>query len=681
MIKTQDYIRDAVTIFFSQRKIILWTTALIAFSSILIAFFWPPIYAASGSILVKGKKVEKSLEALEKEEIRSFPVSREDLSSEVEILTSHDVIERTVNYLKERSLHPEKKGDITFLNKTVYKIKSNIKTKIVPASNVIEITFYDNDPKDAAIILEALMNQYILYWTQVYYPSQTESFFARQANKFKKSLEKREDELMDLVKKTKMSDPQKEIENNIQIKKDLEHQLNLLKNEAIGKKIYIEHVEKALSDGNMQFFTSLGDVPINNPDGLSIKLQELFVERGNILRVYHPLSEKVKSIDKQINDIHTALKAEIRAYKDNQASQLMAINKKISLIESKLAKLNDRNVELQRQLIESERIARETALLKYSYETFYKRREESKIYSTADGSNLSPYISILSKAFPSDGPVFPKKNVFIPMGILVGFITGCSFGFLRNYFDHTFKIPSDVHNYAGLPLIFSVPDWNKEGPKKVSIKPILGALFGLILLLGALSRWGLQSDTSPLFSEDKEAIEETSDQPSLAGKTLQEVRVEQPHSLGHKNEEMVKEANSPKSFNQRKSERKPLAQVSKELPQKDSNEIISKGKETEPFSKNHPKEMSPKPALPQIQKSIVIYDKQQRRYYLQVHSCKDKEIAMKEAEKLRNAGYPSSVKSVKINQYGLTHRVLLGPFNQKKEAYEVQAKPFATGNR
>ena len=52
---------------------------------------------------------------------------------------------------------------------------------------------------------------------------------------------------------------------------------------------------------------------------------------------------------------------------------------------------------------------------------------------------------------------FPGMEVIIPLGILIGFITGLSLGFLREFFDHTFKKPSDVENFIGLPVIFSIP--------------------------------------------------------------------------------------------------------------------------------------------------------------------------------------------------------------------------------
>ena len=85
---------------------------------------------------------------------------------------------------------------------------------------------------------------------------------------------------------------------------------------------------------------------------------------------------------------------------------------------------------------------------------FRKEREES-VAVTA--KNIPSNVSILSEAFPSDGPVFPKKQIVIPLGLLIGFITGLSFAFIREYFDHTFKKPSDVQTYVDLPVIFSIP--------------------------------------------------------------------------------------------------------------------------------------------------------------------------------------------------------------------------------
>jgi len=452
MQQMEDYKKELLSIFFAQRWIIFWITVIIFGCAILIAFLWPPTYSAGGSILVKGKKAEKSLGAIEKEEIRPFRLTKEDLASEIEIITSPDVIGRTIKYIKQSNLHlkSQKSGS------EIHKIKNNLKTELVPASNVIKITLYSKNPQDAKTILEVLMEQYILYRMEIYNPVQTEVFLSNQVDNFKDSLKEKSDELVALSEKTKLSDPQKEMENNLNVKMDLEQQLNVLRNDAIEKRLYIEHLEKVLSDEKIHFFSSVENPAINGTAGLGPKLQELVAERRNVLRVYHPSSEKIQALVKQISYTYSALKNEVIVYKDNLSNQLRIINEKIINFEDSINNISKRNVEIRRQQININRIEKEVQMLLSSFETFSMRREEAKINSSRDTVNLSR-ISILSKAFSSGEPDFPKKKIVIPLGLIVGFIVGCSLGFFREYFDHTFKKPSDVETYTGLPVIFSIP--------------------------------------------------------------------------------------------------------------------------------------------------------------------------------------------------------------------------------
>jgi uncharacterized protein involved in exopolysaccharide biosynthesis len=454
--RTENYIRELYFILFAQRKIIIWTTVLVFVLSVLIAFFWPPTYSASGTIFMRGKKIEKSPEAIEPVDLHPSDVTKEDLASEEQILTSSDVIGRTIKYLQEMKLYRKTGGKEISLYEEVYKIKDNIKTQIVPTSNNIIITFFDKDLKYAVTLLKALLEQYITYRLQVYNPNQSEIYFSQQADQFKERLENKEKELMNIVEKTQIPDPKKEIENNVTLKSELERQLGILKSEEIEKELNIQHLEKALKNKNIQYFSFMENGPINN---LSNKLEELFLERGRILRAYNPMSDKVKLIDKQIDDTYALLKSEVETIEGNIQKQLKVIKYKIGATESKIDEINRNNVALQTQLIEEDRIARDANLYKFSYETFSKRKEESRAVTA---TNVPSYISILSEAFPSDGPVFPKKGVVIPLGIVVGFIIGCSLGFLKEYFDHTFKKPSDVENYLDLPVIFSIPKWGEK---------------------------------------------------------------------------------------------------------------------------------------------------------------------------------------------------------------------------
>lgn len=483
MAQTQDYRRELFLIFFAQSKIILWITAVIFIGSVFIAFVWPPIYATSGSILMRGKKAEQNPETLEDVQVRSLPLSKKDLASEMEILQSPDLIEITLQSLQQNNQWPKKQGEgFSFIPATLFallsvedapkstlvkeirEIRNNIKTEIVPESNVIRITLYNNDLHLAETLLNALLDQYVPYRMGVYSLSGAEKFFSKQAEQYKERQRQPEEALKVLASESSVTLPEKEMENNIILKNELKQQLNLLISEYIEKDLYVKHLKKAIDDNNVQFFSFIENIQINE---YSTKLMDLIAERVLVRRTYHPSSEKVQSINQQIRDLFSTVKSEVMKYGENQVNQLNILEQKIDHIKDAIDELDKANITLQNQFVESQRIMREAELLQFSYETFARRREEAKINSAIEAANLSSYVTILSKAISTGEPVFPKKHVVIPLGLLVGFITGCSLGFVRDYFDHTFKTPSHVSNYAGLPLILSIPKWDNIESKKV----------------------------------------------------------------------------------------------------------------------------------------------------------------------------------------------------------------------
>lgn len=477
--KTENYLRELYSILFSQKRIILATTLVILIAAVLISFLWPPMYSASGTVLVRGKKLEKSPEAIERVELRPIQsLTKEDLLSEAQMLTSADVIELTIKDLKTRNLYRNRNGSSAV--EEVYALKNGLKTEIVPTSNIIEISFFDRDREFALNFLQSLMEQFVAYRLRIYNPNQAEAFFTQQADAYRGRLEAKEKELMELIEKNRVPDPQKELENNLLVKADLDRQLNALKTEAIEKNQYVEHLERGLRNRDAHYFSFVDNRPINE---LSGKLQDLFVERGKVLRSYSAQSDKVKLIDRHIEDTFDLLRAEVNAYKDNYARRLQIIREKITSLRQRINEIEAHNVQLKKQTLDQRRIETEANLYQSSYETFSKRREESK---TLTAENVPSYISIASKAFPSDGPVFPVKHVVIPLGVLIGLVTGCSFGFVRHYFDHTFKKPGDVENYAGLPVLFSIPNWEQKRS---------GVKVGTLLIVLVLSVFAVASST------------------------------------------------------------------------------------------------------------------------------------------------------------------------------------------
>ena len=74
-IKTENYVREFFFIIFRQKLIIILTAAVVLVISILISFLYPPVYTATGNILVRGKKVEKNPGGIETEYRRASDLS------------------------------------------------------------------------------------------------------------------------------------------------------------------------------------------------------------------------------------------------------------------------------------------------------------------------------------------------------------------------------------------------------------------------------------------------------------------------------------------------------------------------------------------------------------------------------------------------------------------------------
>ncbi|MBF0488940.1 MAG: SH3 domain-containing protein, partial [Nitrospirae bacterium] len=431
---------------------------------------WPKTYAAYGSILVKGKKSDKSPNALEKEEIRPNPVTKEDLNSESEILVSPDVIRSTIAKMREKSQYKDSHSILSSVvamlksakgtgkekaieESEIYKIKKSVTTEIIPATNVIKITLNDNDPQYAVLLLNSLMEQFLAYRSEIYNPEAARTFFIDQVTDSRKSIEGKEDQLLELSKEGIGVMPVKEIENNLNLKKDLEQDLHYLKQNAMEKKRMIEYIDNALKSKEINYFSFIeGNEAITN---LSKNLQELVADGGPIVTRYNKDTEKVNLFNEQVNNMYNSLKREVQGYVNNIKRQLETINDKIDSVERRIDKIQAEDVKLEKTLIDAERLKRDIEIYKVSYDTFSKRKEESSVSSAAASGNF--LISIMGKAFPSSGPIFPIPGLLIPIGLIAGAMTGMSLGFLKEYMDQTFKSPEDVVKYAQIPVLVFIP--------------------------------------------------------------------------------------------------------------------------------------------------------------------------------------------------------------------------------
>lgn len=454
MKKTQDYLREFLNIFFVRHRLILSISALCTVASCLMFLLWPSRYEATGSLLLKENKVQKSPDSIE-EVRRDIPqVESSDLYSEIQLFQSTDVIEKTIYALGSGTkIFSTMAPESDLFRQTRAKISHNLSTELFPNSNVFLARLTWDDPDEAQQILKVQMDEYLRHREQIYKPKEAAEFFRRQLERFEVKLHATEDQLIEHVGKTAHLDTAEKIKNNLEISMDLERNLNQVQTQLIESKNHVVYLRKELASDKIKFFSQTDNLGIL---ALSENLNRLVEQRAQLVTVFHPESDKVRRVDENIKMMYAYLKDEVRAILENEENKVKIFEGQIADLRNRLTTINKQNLTLYQDGILTERIQRNKKLYEDSYNTFAKRYEEANISNSSNEDHLFS-VSIVSQASSNHARVFPTVKV-IPVGIFMGMILGFMVGFLLEFFDHSFKRPEDVTNFTGFDYICHLPE-------------------------------------------------------------------------------------------------------------------------------------------------------------------------------------------------------------------------------
>lgn len=454
---SENYLQEILHIIFIQKRLILWVAACIFAASIGIAFFWPPQYEVSSVILVKNRQFAKNPQNIEEAYPRASEVDREIVNSEMKILSSPELVRTVLVDLKnEGKFLARFKDDPEVLDEEFDYVMDKMKIEMLPESNTIKLSIRGRDPVWLNQFLGRLIDQYLLYRSSIYNPTGAEAFYRQQADRFKNDITTKNAQLLNLITQSKVANPGNEIVNNLEIKKAFEQELEQSIRRKNDLENNIKHIDKLLSSKQNEFFSSIDNKTIYE---LGVKLQNMIVERNNLLMLFTPDHVKVIRINEAINRTYDALKKEVMSYKAGLQNQLDIEAKNVERLQKQIGDLTKRNMEIRAVQIQEDTIQTEKEVLKQSFQLFVKRTEEAKIAHSSDVVE-GFYIGVVNRPELPTMPVFPKPKIVIPIGFVLALLIGCSVGFWVEYCDHTLKTPMDIERYAGLPTLFSIPEYN-----------------------------------------------------------------------------------------------------------------------------------------------------------------------------------------------------------------------------
>ena len=472
-------LRDVVEAGFRRRGTIhkvFWPVLMLA----IAAGIFLPKYESEAKILVKHERVDPILTPEDKPTLLSTSVvSEEEINSEVQLLTSEDVLQEVV---KNTGMDKRKGFRLPWSDdsqemltaKAVEKLRSKLIVEPVRKSNIIDVRFACRDPLMAKAVVDNLTRSLLQKHLEVNKPQGQYEFFDQEAAHYRDKLEGIENQLARLPKESNTVSPTEERDLTVQKVSDLKVALlqTLSSIEETNNRIASLQAQMKTTPERYTTQSRTADNP-QLMQQLKSTLLELQLKRSDLLSKYAPTYRPVVEVEKQIAETQQAIAAAENAPLRDQTTdqnplyswlkgELARAKADLTALQARrestiqgIAQFENSAEQLNRSGLQQADLLREAKANEENYLLYRRKREEARIMDALDQRRMVN----VSLAQQPTLPVLPTRGLltYILLGLLTGLAASAIAVFAVEVTDHTFHTPEDVQHALGIPVIASLP--------------------------------------------------------------------------------------------------------------------------------------------------------------------------------------------------------------------------------
>jgi uncharacterized protein involved in exopolysaccharide biosynthesis len=478
-------LRDMITPLFRRKRILIVTFFSWLVGVLLLGALLGSTYTSRMSILVNRERLEPlvSPESTAQMQIPSTPITEEEINSEVELLSSRDVLEKVVlaNGLDRPTdgfslgslLHPHQTREDR-IARAVKNLAKQIKVTAVTRTNMIDVKYSSPDPQRSYGVLKSLGEFYIQKHVAVHRPAGSYEFFVRETQRYHDALEQAEAKLRDFSSRNKLAAPDAQ-------EADLAQQLAMSTGAMHSAEQALAADEERIKDVRQQMnktphrlsTVQTSAVADKLLDQLHSTLLDLETRRTGLLTRYDPSYPLVQDVDHQIAQTNASIAAAEKARYTSESTDVDPTYEALREDRSKTqadraaqvatlaaTKRSIRNmqaqlVDLDRQSISREDLAREVKADEQSYLTYLAKREQERTSDALDTTRIAN----IAIAVPPVIPVLPVFGWPLIVFAAFGLATIASIGsaYAADYFDSSFRNPAQLTEGLGIPVVVVFP--------------------------------------------------------------------------------------------------------------------------------------------------------------------------------------------------------------------------------
>jgi uncharacterized protein involved in exopolysaccharide biosynthesis len=477
-------LRDFVTPLFRRKHILLWTFFSVFVGLILLALVLGPAYSSRMAVLVNRERLDPlvSTEATTQLITTENPVTQEEINSEVELLSSRDVLEQVVIANGLQNPHGFSLMDLLRPNQTredriaraVKTLAKQLKIKAIKDSNLIEVSYKSSEPQLAYSVLKSLSDLYMAKHVSVHRPAGSYEFFANETEKYHTELEKAEQNLRNFGRQYEIAAPD---EQRTQLAAQVANSVGLLhqaEQSAAGDENRIKDDHRQMGatpqrSTTLQASTS-NDKQISDANAALLAAEN---KRAQLALKYDASYPLVREADEEIVQDKAAVEqAEQKKYVTETTDRdptfellrediakteadLSAQRATVAATRRSIQSIQEQMVNLDQLSVSQQDLQREAKAAENNYLLYLAKREQERTSNALDVTRIAN----VAIAIPPAIPVLPIFSwpmiVLIALGSATVLAIGVAYAF--DYLDPTFHTPAQVIDILDIPVVIAMP--------------------------------------------------------------------------------------------------------------------------------------------------------------------------------------------------------------------------------
>ncbi|MEH2364417.1 GumC family protein [Nostoc sp.] len=439
-----------------------------------------PIYQATGQLVLK-KNATSSLTGVGNQlgQLESS-VGGRPLGTEVAVLGSLPLAERTLNAL-HLNLQP-----LVFLN--------DLQVKNLLDTDIIELDYTDTDPRKAASIINTLMKVYIENDINAN-RAQTRSardFIAQQLPLTKAALQADEQKLQYFKEQNRVLDLKAEASSSVSILSDLDRQVAATRSDLASQTARMESIQKLFGVSSQEAVVAgfVGESPSTSlvlgqlqdiqqkiqviglsltdthPTMINLKEQEIVLKKELQKRIKQSFIGNAGRLNQSKNAENIVqlrgqgLQQGLLGNYASAEAERLSLQVRLKALAEIIKSYRERANTLPQLELQQRQLEREIAATEFSYQNLLARYQELQVAENLQVSNAL----VVTPALIPGVPIKSRQYINLLQGFIGGLVLGGATAFILEKLDKTIKTSKSARDLLDYTLLGYIPPFSNGNP-------------------------------------------------------------------------------------------------------------------------------------------------------------------------------------------------------------------------